>query len=501
MGMSVFKCFTQVLIIWISCIICMVQGSNAATTQKILILNESHKGDDMSDSILNGIESVLPIDAQMELYIEYMDIKRHSINDSFVILRELYSRRYGNINLEAIIACDDLALQFVLENRNSLFPKVPLVFCGIENIDITIPKGTTGIMETDDLEQTFIIARQLHPDFKNVVAITDKTSIGKSRLERLRSVVQKISPSIKIAQVIPNAIPELIRSVKKIPENSIVFFLHFAKDTQKNQYSPASIINIFQPYLKAPLYTSWYYPKANGIMGGKMVNGFMQGKLAADMVAEILQGKSVNSMPIIKKSPNNYIFNYQQMKRFNIQFSDLPGGSVITHKPTTFLYKYRHLIGTISLLFVFLLGVVLILFANIVRRKSAERSLEQQIRVLNSFMETIPNPVFFKDDKFRFQQCNVAFQALIGMDELEIIGKTFEDITTPELAQIFKEKEQMLLDEPGFQSFETPFQRSNGEIFTVIMNHATVTDENGIASGLIGSIQDITDLKTMVGDD
>lgn len=498
--MTVFKFFTQVLLIWISCIICMVHVSYA-TTQKILILNASHKGDDMSDSILNGIESVLPMDAQMELYIEYMDIKRHSINDSFVILRELYSRRYGSIHLDAIIACDDLALQFVLENRNSLFPKVPLVFCGIENLDITIPKGITGILETEDLEKTYMIARQFQPDVRNVVAITDQTPVGKSRIERLKTVVKTLSPTMKVSPLIPKTIQDLIKGVKKIPENSIVFFLHFVKDTQKNQYSPARIINIFQPYLKAPLYTSWYYPKANGILGGKMVNGFMQGKLAAEMVAEILQGKSVNNIPIIQKSPNNYIFNYQQMKRFHIQFSDLPGGSVITHKPTTFLYKYRHLIATISLLFVCLLGVVLILFANIVRRKNAERSLEQQIRVLNSFMETIPNPVFFKDDQLQFQQCNVAFQALIGMDEKEIIGKTFNDITTPELASSFREKEQMLLDEPGFQSFETQFQRSNGEVFTVIMNHATVTDENSVASGLIGSIQDITDLKIMGNDD
>jgi PAS domain S-box-containing protein len=486
----------QVFIVIISCL--MSVGSYAEKTKKILILNASHKGDDMSDSILKGIESVLPIDARIELYIEYMDIKRHSINDSFVILRELYVRRYGITKLDAIIVCDDLALQFVMENRYSLFPKVPLVFCGIENTHISIPKGSTGIMESDDLEETYELARQLQPNSQHVIAISDQTSVGKSRLERFKAVVQKISPKIKVTQLVPDALTDLIKEVKKIPENSIVMFLHFTEDTQKNQYSPASIINIFYPYLKAPLYTSWYYPNANGILGGKMVNGFMQGKLAANMVADILDGKSIDRIPVVQKSPNSYFFNYQQMKRFQIQLSDLPSGSVITHKPTTFFYKYRHLIGTISLVFVCLLGVVLILFANIVRRKNAERLLEQQIRVLNSFMETIPNPVFFKDDQLQFQQCNVAFQALIGMDEQEIIGKTFKDITTPELAAIFYEKEQILLDEPGFQSFETQFQRSNGEVFTVIMNHATVTDENGIPSGLIGSIQDITDLRLSI---
>ncbi|ETR72467.1 MAG: PAS/PAC sensor signal transduction histidine kinase [Candidatus Magnetoglobus multicellularis str. Araruama] len=488
--------FKLLMLTWIVCFAWMIPSSSAnSPVQKILILNASHKGDDMSDSILDGIESVLPRHAQTELYIEYMDIKRHSINDSFVILRELYVRRYGNTKIDAIMACDDLALQFVMENRNSLFPEVPVVFCGVENLDVNMPDGITGIRESEDLEETIKLAHKLHPNRQEIVVISDQTPVGKARLERFQTIVSQRNLKLNLTTIVPNTINDLINDTKKISENCIVFFLHFSQDTKQNQYTPAKIINSFQPFLKAPLYTAWYYPRASGILGGKMVNGLMQGKLAAMMVDQILAGKPIDSIPILQKSPNSYIFNYQEMKRFHVHLSDLPGGSVITHKPGTFFYKYRHLIGSIALVFACMLGVVLILMANIIRRKNAERSLEQQIRVLNSFMETIPNPVFFKDDHYRFQQCNVAFQALIGMDEQEIIGKTFADITTPELAESFQEREQMLMEEPGFQSFETKFQRSNGEVFTVIINHATITDEHGKPSGLIGSIQDITDIR------
>jgi len=496
--------FFKLLYMWLISFLWMSPLSYATPvpSQKILILNAAHKGDDMSDAILDGIESILPGHTNIKLYIEYMDIKRHSINDSFVILRELYMRRYGNTQLHGIIACNDLALQFVMENRNSLFPDVPLVFCGVENLNIKdyqTAKDITGIVSTDDLEGTIDIASRLHPDYRHFVLISDQTAIGKSRIERTRSIIQTKQLSNKITDLIPETVAELVEKIKDIPEKSIVIFLHFAEDVQKNQYLPSKIINAFHFHLAAPLYTAWHFPRANGVLGGKMINGIMQGEMAANMIIDILDGKSIDTIPIITNSPNCYIFNYEEMLKFGIRLSDLPGGSMITHKPINFAYKYRNAIGILSLVFITLLGIVMILLANIIRRKKAERSLEQQIRVLNSFMETIPNPVFFKDDKLRFQQCNVAFQALIGMEDQEIIGKTFEEIAPPHLADSLFEKEQMLLQEPGFQSFETPFQRSNGEIFTVIINHATVTDNDGNTTGLIGSIQDITDIREQSG--
>jgi len=485
------------------CVFCIQITSSisiaSTQTQKILILNASHKGDDMSDSILNGIESALyPKYSNIQTYIEYMDINRHSKQDSFVLLAELYARRYKNTKFNGILACDDLALKFVLENRTSLFPKVPVVFCGVEKIQVKkkIPSDITGIIETYDLLNTIDIAQKLHPLAKKIVVICDKTITGKKRLARLKRNIKKNEKKIQLIEIIPDTISDLSKNIKTIPENSIVLFLHFSQDNNKNQYTPSKIINIISSDLKAPLYTSWFYPKANGVLGGKMVNGLRQGKLAANMIIQILKGKPVQTIPILKNSPNSYIFNYQEMNRFNIRLSDLPGGSIITHKPKTFFYKYRKTIAYLILAFLFLFFSVFLLLANISKRKKAEKKLELQIRVLETFMETIPNPIFFKDEKNHFSQCNVAFQALIGMDDSEIIGKTFYDITTEELAKLYEEKENMLIEEPGFQSFETPFQRSNGEVFTVIINHATITDKNGKPTGLIGSIQDITDLKS-----
>ncbi|MBF0451302.1 MAG: PAS domain S-box protein [Candidatus Magnetomorum sp.] len=488
-------------ILLVVCFFITVALSSASTqTQKILILNASHKGDDMSDSILDGIESVLyPKYSNIELYIEYMDIKRHSQKDSFVLLRELYARRYGSTTFHGILACDDLALQFVMDNKNSLFPDVPVIFCGVENLKLNqqqIPEKITGIMEADDLFETLTIAQKFHPDTQQIFVISDHTPTGQARLSRFKTVIQTMPFIPEVVELVPDTVSELIKRVKDIPEKAIVIFLHFSQDSKRNQYTPAKVINMFHHYLKAPLYTAWFLPRANGVLGGKMVNGLTQGKLAANMMTEVLNGKPIETIPILKESPNSYIFNYQQMSRFHIRLSDLPGSSIITHKPTTFLYNYRKVIGYTCMAFACLIGSVLILLANVSRRKKAEQTLEQQIRVLKTFMETIPNPVFFKDDQLRFQQCNVAFQALIGMDDQEIIGKKFQDITTSELAESFELKERMLLNEPGFQSFETPFQRSNGEVFTVIINHATVTDEHGTSAGLIGSIQDITDIRS-----
>ncbi len=51
-------------------------GVNAAAPRHVLVLNSYHQGLSWTDSIVEGIESVLGGDSDLELHIEYMDTKR-----------------------------------------------------------------------------------------------------------------------------------------------------------------------------------------------------------------------------------------------------------------------------------------------------------------------------------------------------------------------------------------------------------------------------------------
>ena len=111
--------------------------------------------------------------------------------------------------------------------------------------------------------------------------------------------------------------------------------------------------------------------------------------------------------------------------------------------------------------------------------------------------DAIPSPVYYKDDKGVYLGCNMAFTLFVRLPQEKIIGKRAHDIWPSEIAEVFKEKDQELLNCPGIQVFELRITKSDGSAVDVIFNKATYRDIKGEISGLIGVITDVSELKKM----
>lgn len=132
---------------------------------------------------------------------------------------------------------------------------------------------------------------------------------------------------------------------------------------------------------------------------------------------------------------------------------------------------------------------------DISRRKQAEKKLYMNYQFIHSLLETIPNPVFYKDSKGSYLGCNQAFERFVGQSRGEIIGKSVYDMASRDIAEKYDLKDQELLQNPGDQSYEWKVQSSDGHEKDVIFNKAAFFDEKGNVGGIIGVITDITQRK------
>ena len=130
---------------------------------------------------------------------------------------------------------------------------------------------------------------------------------------------------------------------------------------------------------------------------------------------------------------------------------------------------------------------------EILENKLAQKSLLEQQLFLNTLIETIPIPVFYKDISRRYLGCNQAFEHLLESPRSEIIGKTVFDIGPKEMDEKCDEEDRVLLNNPGTQQYEWTYPKSGDGERTVIFQKATFKDENGKIAGLVGSIFDITE--------
>ena len=137
-------------------------------------------------------------------------------------------------------------------------------------------------------------------------------------------------------------------------------------------------------------------------------------------------------------------------------------------------------------------GVVLV-FRDQSEERKAQRRLQEQNAFVETLLDSLPLPVFYKDRERRYLKVNRAFEAFCGKTREELAGATVFDVAPPELAAAFDSKDQELLQHPGAQMYDSLVRDANGSLREVVFHNATFTDGEGGIAGLVGAIVDNTE--------
>jgi len=124
-----------------------------------------------------------------------------------------------------------------------------------------------------------------------------------------------------------------------------------------------------------------------------------------------------------------------------------------------------------------------------------DRELREQVHFLQTLIDVIPAPIFYKDVEGEYRGCNKAFESYIGINKNQIVGKTVFDLAPAKLASKYQEKDDALFNNPGIQIYENHVVYADGSEHDVIFNKATYTNTHNKVAGLVGVITDITKHK------
>jgi len=138
-----------------------------------------------------------------------------------------------------------------------------------------------------------------------------------------------------------------------------------------------------------------------------------------------------------------------------------------------------------------------IVMSDISEIKRTEAMLKERENFLHVLLNAIASPVFFKDRAGLYQGCNRAFETFFGETREWLTGKDVFAINPPELAKISDAKDAELFSQGGTQQYEARVKNAQGQMRDVIFNKAVFEDSQGVISGLIGVVLDITARKQM----
>jgi len=138
---------------------------------------------------------------------------------------------------------------------------------------------------------------------------------------------------------------------------------------------------------------------------------------------------------------------------------------------------------------------VAITYGDISARKILEKNLEKERRDFKLIIDSSPIIIFYKDLDGRFIRVNKTFAEALKLSEDEFLGKTVFDFYSAAIAQAMTDDDQEVFKSgrPKLNIIEQ-YESASGTRW-VQTDKIPIFNENGVAVGLLGFAQDITERK------
>ena len=472
----------------------------ANTSKDVLLLHSYHKGYTWTDDISSQIEKNFKDNKNVELTTVYMDSKRIDTSSYLNNLANLYKEQFQNRKFDLIIVSDNTALDFMIKYHDFLFKDTPVLFCGINDFDSSIldvnniRNFMSGVAEEVDLEKNFELISKLHPKLKNLLIINDTSTTGYAVKKGLDPIIKKYEKKFNIEYTDDLEINNLKQKVSSLDkENSVILFVLLFKDTTGKYFTHKQSFAQVKKVSQVPIYGLWDFYLNNGIVGGLLTSAIAQGDAVSKMAIEVLNGKKISDIPILEKSPNVYMFDYNELKKFNLDVSKQIDNPIIINEPSS-VYKEHTKFFLLSIIIILILSIiVIILKANIQKREKVELELSNRLEFDKVLLDTIPNPIYYKNIEGKFLGCNTSFSNLVNSSKNEIIGKTAFDFFPLNVASKNTQIDQELLNTFATSTSEFTFYTPSNEMKHIILNKAVYKNIDGSVGGIVCIMDDMTE--------
>lgn len=376
---------------------CMVGIDSLAKSkvENIILINSYNKGFTWTDDQVEGIvESILEKHPNVNIYVEYLDWKNFPSDRVLENQYQLYLQKYEEIEIDLIITTDDAAMQFAIENRESIFENAPIIFGSVHKLaanrlmaDVT---NITGVYEKIDTEGTAELIQTVHPNAKIVYAITENTESGKSTADRIHEGFQTLNnPNIQIVSLMNMNYEEIKNILSNPEEDSVVVMASYSTDADGKIFSPLESAIDFGSVSQIPIYLLHDNSMNDEVMGGSMLSGKLHGEQVGYLANEFIRNGDVNSILIDEGVNPNRVINYNSLIKYDILENVIPDDYIIINKPFSFVETYKTYIIIVSIAFILLIILIGILLVNLRIKKKIQSELSKKHLELEKTYETV----------------------------------------------------------------------------------------------------------------
>lgn len=435
--------------------------------QNILLLNSYNQEMTWVKDLIQGVKDELqPIKNNLNIHIENMDTKVFFSPQYFDIFQDYLQVKYHQIPFSLILVSDNNGYDFLRRHRDTLFPGVPVSFCGVNDFtqeQLANLSGFTGVDEVLSARETVELALKNHPQTTELFIINDYLKTGRAWAKDIDADLQDLPSKVHIRHSANLSIGELQHEISNLSSTTLILLGVYFADRDGTSYTYEVTGAQLSKVSNVPIYCLLEFNIGNNIIGGMVISGYYQGQTMAMIGKKILNGTDPDTIPVIHEGSNRYVFDHTQLARFNIDESILPKDSLIINRPFSLYQAYKYQIWIVLFSICALLVTIIGLLVNIKRRKNAEHELLESENRFRQLADATWEAIIVHDRGLFFHG-NKPFYALFGYDRSELEGKQILPLV---IANEGIEEVTKRIEKSDLTPYQTIARKKNGETFPI----------------------------------
>ena len=343
--------------------------------------------------------------------IMYMDMLNYDTEENYELFCQYVRHKVSmrKKGYQVVVVSDDAALKFIQQYKDQLFKETPVVFFGVNNIErakeAEKDPWMTRFPEHIFVEETIELMVEQNPKLEKIYCLHDDSLTGRGDRDQFKQAIKKYpNLSYEFLTISRNSKERLTARLAEIKEkDSILCLSSLQSYAHKNAMSVYDLINLINSVTeKTPVYRTNLVGIGNGFLGGKIFDHYMAGVHAAQIVEQIIKGKSVSDFKEDDYSAGQYVFDYQKLKDFGINPSSLPKDTVFMNKPVNFIKELREVLVPFSLI-VFALVLTVFIFLGFYERS---KKINEIVMAMNKRMRQINRDLIDSKTRLTFAANN-----------------------------------------------------------------------------------------------
>jgi PAS domain S-box-containing protein len=401
--------------------------------------------------------------------------------------------KYAERPLDLIVASDRTALSFLERSRDRAFPDVPVVFFSTE-------RGTSALTRTwgfgvhPDFRASVETALAVQPETRQVVVLVGRSAWDTRYNAELRSQLAPLQDRVAITYLEPLPMAALQARLAALERGTIVFLVSFAEDGGGQRLTTSDMAARVTSASAVPVYCWNTAVMGAGILGGRMISLDLVARALVALAVRVLRGEAGPAF-VLQTDLVVTAFDWRQMRRWGIRESQLPAGSTVLNRETSFWRRYFGLIaltlGVLALQSALIAG----LLVQRGRRRRSEGALRESEERFRLLADTAPVLVWMAGTDKGCVFFNRPWLEFTGRRLEQEIGNGWTESVHPDDRDACRRAYGAAFDARRPFSIEYRLRRADGQYRWVLDTGVPRYDGRGQFAGYIGSCVDFTERR------